>query len=342
MATELSSSHPLGSSHSVSRTIGDSRPDIRHDWTAAEANALFALPMNDLLFKAHTLHRRYFDANAVQLSTLLNVKTGGCPEDCGYCAQSVHSPTGLKAEKMMGLDEVLAAAQAAKDAGAGRFCMGAAWRQPNARDLAKMCELVEGVRGLGLETCVTAGMLSADQAATLKASGLDYYNHNLDSSESFYNKVVTTRTYRDRLDTLAHVREAGLKVCSGGILGLGESTDDRASMLVTLANLPEHPESVPINMLVKIEGTPMDENGALDPFDFVRTVAVARIMMPASFVRFAAGRLETDVGLQALAFFAGANSIFYGERLLTTPNPADADDRKLLDRLGIRPLESRA
>ena len=342
MATELSSSLPLGSSHSSPRVSGDSCPDIRHDWTAAEANALFALPMNDLLFMAHTLHRRYFDPNAVQLSTLLNVKTGGCPEDCGYCAQSVHFPTGLKAEKMMGVDEVLTAAKTAKEAGAGRFCMGAAWRQPNARDLAKMCELVEGVRGLGLETCVTAGMLTADQAATLKASGLDYYNHNLDSSEAFYNKVVTTRTYQDRLDTLAHVREAGLKVCSGGILGLGESTDDRASMLVTLANLPEHPESVPINMLVKIEGTPMDENGALDPLDFVRTVAVARIMMPASFVRFAAGRLETDVGLQAMAFFAGANSIFYGERLLTTPNPADADDRKLLDRLGIRPLQSQA
>jgi biotin synthase len=332
----------MGASHSGSRTAEDSRSDIRHDWTAAEANALFALPMNDLLFRAHTLHRRYFDPNAVQLSTLLNVKTGGCPEDCGYCAQSVHFPTGLKAEKMMGVDEVMAAAKVAKDAGAGRFCMGAAWRQPNARDLAKMCELVEGVRSLGLETCVTAGMLTADQAATLKESGLDYYNHNLDSSEAFYDKVVTTRTYRDRLDTLAHVREAGLKVCSGGILGLGESTDDRASMLVTLANLPEHPESVPINMLVKIEGTPMDENGALDPLDFVRTVAAARIMMPASFVRFAAGRLETDVGLQALAFFAGANSIFYGERLLTTPNPADADDRKLLDRLGIRPLQSQA
>ena len=342
MATELSSSPLLGSSHASARVSSDSRPDIRHDWTAAEANALFALPMNDLLFKAHTLHRRYFDPNAVQLSTLLNVKTGGCPEDCGYCAQSVHFPTGLKAEKMMSVDEVLTAAKAAKDAGAGRFCMGAAWRQPNARDLAKMCELVEGVRSLGLETCVTAGLLTADQAATLKESGLDYYNHNLDSSEAFYNKVVTTRTYQDRLDTLAHVREAGLKVCSGGILGLGESTDDRASMLVTLANLPEHPESVPINMLVKIEGTPMDENGALDPLDFVRTVAVARIMMPASFVRFAAGRLETDVGLQAMAFFAGANSIFYGERLLTTPNPADADDRKLLDRLGIRPLQSQA
>lgn len=347
MATELSSSPVLGVSQSSARGSNDSRPDIRHDWTAAEANALFALPMNDLLFKAHKLHRRYFDPNAVQLSTLLNVKTGGCPEDCGYCAQSVHFPTGLKAEKMMGVEDVLAAAKAAKDAGAGRFCMGAAWRQPNARDLAKMCELVEGVRGLGLETCVTAGMLTADQAATLKASGLDYYNHNLDSSEAFYNKVVTTRTYQDRLDTLAHVREAGLKVCSGGILGLGESTDDRASMLVTLANLPEHPESVPINMLVEIEGTPManlaDEvNGALDPLDFVRTVAVARIMMPASFVRFAAGRLETDVGLQAMAFFAGANSIFYGERLLTTPNPADADDRKLLDRLGIHPLQPQA
>jgi biotin synthase len=339
MATELF--RPVPPRPSAAAPEG-AHADIRHDWTVDQARALFALPMNDLLFRAHTLHRRYFDPNAVQLSTLLNVKTGGCPEDCGYCAQSVHFPTGLKAEKMMGLDEVLAAAQAAKDAGAGRFCMGAAWRQPNARDLGRMCALVEGVRGLGLETCVTAGMLSPDQARTLKASGLDYYNHNLDSSEAFYAKVVTTRTYQDRLDTLAHVREAGLKVCSGGILGLGESTEDRASMLVTLANLPEHPESVPINMLVRIEGTPMDGSAALDPFDFVRTVAAARIMMPASFVRFAAGRLETDVGLQALAFFAGANSIFYGERLLTTPNPADADDRKLLDRLGIRPLDVRS
>jgi biotin synthase len=321
-------------------TATASHPDVRHDWTVTEATALFALPFNDLLFRAHSVHRRHHDANAVQLSTLLNVKTGGCPEDCGYCAQSVHFPTGLKAEKMMGLDEVLGAARAAKDAGAGRFCMGAAWRSPNARDLAKMCELVEGVRGLGLETCVTAGMLTADQAQTLKSAGLDYYNHNLDSSESFYSKVVTTRTYQDRLDTLGHVRDAGIKICSGGILGLGESTEDRASMLVTLANLPEHPESVPINMLVKIEGTPMDGNATLDPFDFVRTIAVARILMPRSYVRFAAGRLETDEGLQALAFFAGANSIFYGERLLTTPNPADADDRRLLDRLGIRPLDA--
>ena len=337
MATEL---FRPASPHASAAGSAEASPDIRHDWTVAEARALFALPMNDLLFRAHTLHRRYFDPNTVQLSTLLNVKTGGCPEDCGYCAQSVHSPTGLKAEKMMGLDEVLAAAKTAKDAGAGRFCMGAAWRSPNARDLEKMCALVEGVRELGLETCVTAGMLSADQARTLKSSGLDYYNHNLDSSEAFYSKVVTTRTYRDRLDTLANVREAGLKVCSGGILGLGESTEDRASMLVTLANLPVHPESVPINMLVKIEGTPMDDNTSLDPFDFVRTVAAARVMMPASFVRFAAGRLETDVGLQALAFFAGANSIFYGEKLLTTPNPVDADDRKLLDRLGIRPLDA--
>jgi biotin synthase len=322
-----------------SKTMG-THPDVRHDWTVADAARLFALPFNDLLFAAHSVHRRHHDANAVQLSTLLNVKTGGCPEDCGYCAQSVHFPTGLKAEKMMALPEVLEAARAAKQAGAGRFCMGAAWRSPNARDLAKMCELVEGVRGLGLETCVTAGMLTEDQARTLKSSGLDYYNHNLDSSESFYAKVVTTRTYQDRLDTLGHVRDAGIKICSGGILGLGESTEDRASMLVTLANLPEHPESVPINMLVKIEGTPMDGNTTLDPFDFVRTIAVARILMPRSYVRFAAGRLETDEGLQALAFFAGANSIFYGERLLTTPNPTDSDDRRLLDRLGIRPLDA--
>lgn len=303
---------------------------------------MFALPFNDLLFQAHSIHRAYHDPNAVQLSTLLNVKTGGCPEDCGYCAQSVHFPTGLKAEKVMELDEVLDAARAAKAAGAGRFCMGAAWRTPNARDLEKMCALVEGVRDLGLETCVTAGMLTGEQARTLKDAGLDYYNHNVDTSESFYSRVVTTRTYQDRLDTLANVREAGLKVCSGGILGLGESVADRAAMLVTLADLPEHPESVPINMLVNIDGTPMGANERIDPFDFVRTVAVARIMMPKSFVRFAAGRLEADDGIQALAFFAGANSMFYGERLLTTPNPVDSDDRVLMKRLDIVPLDSEA
>jgi biotin synthase len=242
----------------------------------------------------------------------------------------------------MELEEVLVAARTAKAAGAGRFCMGAAWRTPNARDLEKMCALVEGVRGLGLETCVTAGMLTGEQARMLKDSGLDYYNHNVDTSESFYSKVVTTRTYQDRLDTLANVREAGLKVCSGGILGLGEAVSDRAAMLVTLANLPEHPESVPINMLVNIDGTPMGANGRVDPFDFVRTVAVARIMMPKSFVRFAAGRLETDEGIQALAFFAGANSMFYGDKLLTTSNPVDSDDRVLMKRLDIVPLDSEA
>ena len=320
-------------------------PNIRHDWTKAEAEALFALPLNDLLFKAQTLLRQYFDPNEVQLSTLLNVKTGGCPEDCRYCAQSSRYNTGLKAEKLMELDEVLAAAKAAKDAGAGRFCMGAAWRSPKERDLDRIVPMIEGVKAMGLETCVTLGMLEAAQAQRLKDAGLDYYNHNLDTSEEYYPQVISTRTYGDRLETLANVRDAGLKVCCGGIIGMGEGEHDRASMLVTLANLPQHPDSVPINALVQIEGTPLALDGnaqreKLDAFDFVRTIAVARIMMPASMVRIAAGRLEMDEATQALCLFAGANSIFYGDKLLTTPNPEGNEDEALLDKLGYRPMPS--
>lgn len=315
--------------------------DIRHDWTKAEAEALLALPFNDLLYRAHGLHRRYFDANEVQLSTLLNVKDGGCPEDCKYCAQSARYETGFKAQKLMALDDVVDKARAAKEAGAQRFCMGAAWRSPKDHELEQICDMVGAVKELGLETCVTLGMLSGDQAEKLKRAGLDYYNHNLDTSEEYYGTVITTRTYQDRLDTLGHVRDAGINVCCGGILGLGEGEADRASMLVTLANLAEHPESVPINMLVAIEGTPYAENAELDPIDFVRVIAAARIMMPASVVRFAAGRLTMDAATQALAFFAGANSIFYGEKLLTTPNPEGDADQALFARLGLKPMEAR-
>ncbi len=316
--------------------------EIRHDWSRDEALQLFALPFNDLLFRAHTLHRRYFDANAVQLSTLLNVKTGGCPEDCRYCAQSARYVTGLEAEKIMELKEVLAAAKRAKEIGAGRFCMGAAWRGPKDRDLEKVIEMIKGVNALGLETCVTLGMLTAGQARRLKDAGLDYYNHNVDTSEEYYANVVTTRTYRDRLETLGHVRDAGIKVCCGGILGMGETRADRAGMLVTLANLPEHPQSVPINMLVQIPGTPLAEREKLDSFEFVRTIAVARVMMPASIVRLAAGRLALSEEFQALCLFAGANSIFYGDKLLTTPNPEDDADRVLLERLGLHAMPPKA
>jgi biotin synthase len=316
--------------------------EIRHDWTLPEANALFALPFNDLIYRAHTLFRKHFDPNRVQLATLLNIKTGGCPEDCRYCAQSVRYQTGVKAAKMLDQDQVLAEAAKAKASGAGRFCMGAAWRAPNERDLDKVCGMIAEVKAMGLETCVTLGMLSAGQAKKLKEAGLDFYNHNLDTSEEYYAQIITTRSFNDRLETLRHVREAGLKICAGGILGLGEGVEDRASLLTTLANLPEHPESVPINTLVRIPGTPLGQMPKFDPLDLVRTIAVARIMMPASVVRLAAGRLDLDEGAQALCFFAGANSIFYGERLLTTPNAARDADRTLLDRLGIQPLPPEA
>ena len=310
----------------------------RHDWTLGEVRALFELPFPDLMFRAAQTHRENFDPAEVQISTLLSIKTGGCPEDCGYCPQSARYDTGVKAEKLMGLDAVLAEARAAKEGGASRFCMGAAWRSPKDRDLDQVCAMVEGVKALGLETCATLGMLSADQAERLKQSGLDYYNHNLDTSPEFYGAIISTRTYHDRLDTLDHVREAGINVCCGGIVGMGEGLDDRAGMIATLACLPVHPESVPINMLVQVEGTPLASAAKLDPLDFVRTIAVARICLPASMVRLSAGREDMSEETQALCFLAGANSIFYGPKLLTTPNPGRDSDMALLDRLGLRPL----
>ncbi|OOG48585.1 biotin synthase BioB [Rhodanobacter sp. C01] len=312
---------------------------IRHDWTRAEVAALFALPFNELLHRAHSVHREYHDPNAVQVSTLLSIKTGGCPEDCAYCPQAARYDTGVQAQKLMSVEAVLERAQAAKDAGASRFCMGAAWRGPKDRDVVKVAEIVRAVKGLGLETCATLGMLSGAQADTLKAAGLDYYNHNLDTAPEFYGEVIHTRQYQDRLDTLEHVRHAGMKTCCGGIVGMGESRDQRAGLLQTLANLPEHPQSVPINQLVQVEGTPLAGTAALDPFEFVRTIAVARLLMPASMVRLSAGRQQMDDAVQALCFFAGANSIFYGEKLLTTGNPDVEHDRALFRRLDLHPLQ---
>ena len=311
---------------------------IRHDWTRDEIRALFALPFAELMFQAQTVHRMHFDPNQVQISTLLSIKTGGCPEDCGYCPQSAHHDTGLKAGKLMEIDAVLSEARAAKQAGASRFCMGAAWRSPKDADLESVCAMVEGVKALEMETCVTLGMLTISQAERLKSSGLDYYNHNIDTSPEFYGNVITTRTYQDRLDTLSAVRDAGINVCCGGIVGMGEDADDRAGMIATLANLPTHPESVPINLLVRVEGTPLGAGDALDPLDFVRTIAVARIAMPESMVRLSAGREDMNDETQALCFLAGANSIFYGPKLLTTPNPAHDRDMRLLERLGMVPM----
>ena len=314
---------------------------IRHDWSVAEVEALLDGPFNDLLFRAQQAHRANFDPNRVQVSTLLSIKTGACPEDCGYCSQSARNDTGLEKERLLPLDDVRASAESASDQGATRFCMGAAWRNPTDKNLDQVIEMVRGVKSLGLETCLTLGMLTSSQARRLSEAGLDYYNHNIDTSPEFYGKVITTRTFNDRLDTLASVREAGINVCSGGILGMGESRRDRASMLCQLSNLPQHPESVPINMLVQIEGTPMFGHEQLDPLEFVRTIAVARIMMPASYVRLSAGRSAMNDELQALCFLAGANSMFYGERLLTTDNPDADHDRRLFDRLGIE-FEARA
>ncbi len=311
---------------------------LRNDWTRAEISALFAQPFADLMFAAQLTHRAHFDANAVQISTLLSIKTGACPEDCAYCPQSAHYKTELDVERLMPLDAVLEEARAAKASGASRFCMGAAWRSPRDKDLAQVEAMIRGVKELGLETCVTLGMLSQPQTERLKTAGLDYYNHNLDTSPEFYGEVITTRTYKDRLDTLAHVREAGINVCSGGIVGMGESHDDRAGLLQQLANLPQHPESVPINLLVRVEGTPLAEVEAPDPFDFVRMIAVARLIMPKSYVRLSAGRAEMNDELQALCFLAGANSIFYGERLLTTDNPERDHDRQLFERLGVHSI----
>jgi biotin synthase len=312
---------------------------VRNDWTREEVRALFALPFTELVFEAARIHRQHFDPAEVQISTLLSIKTGGCPEDCAYCPQSAKYDTGVKAEKLMGLDAVLREAQAAKAAGASRFCMGAAWRSPKDRDLDKVCAMVEGVKALGMETCVTLGMLTGAQALRLKGSGLDYYNHNLDTSPEFYGEIITTRVYQDRLDTLSAVREAGINVCCGGIVGMGEGADDRAGLIVALASLPVHPESVPINMLVQVEGTPLAGEGRLDPLEFVRTIAVARIAMPKSVVRLSAGREDMTEEAQALCFLAGANSIFYGPKLLTTPNPGRDRDKALLDKLGLRPME---
>lgn len=308
----------------------------RHDWTVAEVLDLLQQPFSDLMFQAQSVHRRYFDPNEIQVSSLLSIKTGSCSEDCAYCPQSAHYDTGLGRENLLSIDAVLEAAHRAKQQGAGRFCMGAAWRSPNDHDIERVCAMVEGVKGLGMETCVTLGMLTDRQTQRLKEAGLDYYNHNLDTSETYYSEIITTRTYQDRLDTLERVREAGLNVCCGGIVGMGEDVADRAGLLVQLANLPKHPESVPINMLVQVEGTPLATIAKLDPLDFVRTIAVARIMMPASRVRLSAGRTEMSDEMQALCFLAGANSIFYGERLLTTDNPIADSDRRLFGRLGLR------
>lgn len=310
----------------------------RNDWTRAEAEALYDAPLNDLLFEAQRVHRENFDPNRVQKSTLVNIKTGGCPEDCGYCNQSAHFDTGLEASKLMAVENVIEEAKAAKAAGATRYCMGAAWREPKARDMAQVCAMVEGVKALGLETCMTLGMLTDEAAVQLKDAGLDYYNHNIDTSESHYGKVISTRTFQDRLDTLSRVRDAGIKVCCGGIMGMGEVAEDRVDMLVTLANMDPQPESVPINLLVPIPGTPLAETASIDPIDFVRTIALARVMMPKSYVRLSAGRREMSDEMQALCFFAGANSIFGGERLLTTDNPGEQKDAALFAKLGLKTL----
>lgn len=311
---------------------------LRHNWSAEEVEALYDLPFADLMYQAQTVHRQYFDPNSVQVSTLLSIKTGGCAEDCGYCPQSAHHESAVKAEPLMALDKVIETAIAAKANGASRFCMGAAWRNLKDRDLERIVSMVSGVKDLGLETCVTLGMLEEHQAKRLKEAGLDYYNHNLDTSPEFYGDIISTRTYQDRLDTLSYVRNADIHVCSGGIVGLGESRQDRAGLLLNLANLPSHPESVPINLLVKVEGTPLANRDDIDQLEFVRTIAVARLMMPKSYVRLSAGRESMSDELQAMCFLAGANSIFYGEKLLTTDNPNTIHDQQLFNRLGITTL----
>ncbi|MEM8500534.1 MAG: biotin synthase BioB [Pseudomonadota bacterium] len=314
----------------------------RHDWSRQEIKALLTMPFNDLVFRAQQVHRENFDPNAVQVSTLLSIKTGACPEDCKYCPQSKRYDTGLENEALLEVQKVVEQARKAKKAGSSRFCMGAAWRSPKDRDLPKLAEMVSQVKELGLETCMTLGMLTDTQANALANAGLDYYNHNLDTSPEFYGDIISTRCYQDRLDTLASVRSAGIKVCSGGILGMGEKEEDRAGLLQALANLPTHPDSVPINMLVRVAGTPLQDAEELDPIEFIRVIAVARIIMPRSWVRLSAGREAMDDSTQALAFLAGANSIFYGEKLLTTPNPAENLDQQLFDRLGIQPLDYEA
>ncbi len=309
---------------------------IRHDWTLADVERVFNLPFNDLIFAAQTVHRQHFDANTVQTSTLLSIKTGACPEDCAYCPQSGHYNTGLSKEQLMAIEEVIEKAKLAKDNGATRFCMGAAWRSPREKDFVVVLEMIKAVKSLGLESCVTLGMLDKDQAQRLREAGLDYYNHNLDTSPEYYSSIITTRTYQDRLDTLQHVRDAGINVCAGGIVGMGETLRDRLGLLQQLANLPEHPQSVPINMLVAVKGTPLEDTEKLEWLQFVRTIATARIIMPASYVRLSAGREAMSEEMQALCFMAGANSIFYGEKLLTTGNPDTERDMALFARLGIK------
>jgi len=313
------------------------QPDIRHNWQVNDVLSLFETPLNDLIFQAQTLHRRYFNPQEVQLSTLLNIKTGKCPEDCAYCPQSAHYDTGLVTEKLLPVQEVIDAAVQAKQQGATRFCMGAAWRQPQNNDFPQLLEIINGIKTLEMECCMTLGMLSEQQAMQLKSAGLDYYNHNLDTSERFYAQIISTRDYQERLTTLENVRKANLKVCCGGILGMGETVEDRATLLVTLANLPQHPDSVPINQLIRIAGTPLENAETLDSFEIVKAIAIARIMMPASRVRLSAGRAEMNDELQALCFLAGANSIFYGEKLLTADNTDTLHDQQLLKRLGLKP-----
>ena len=313
---------------------------IRHDWVLSEVMDIFQLPFNDLIFKAQTIHRQYFDANKVQVSTLLSIKTGACPEDCKYCPQSIHHDTGLEKEKLLEVQRVVEEAKAAKAVGATRFCMGAAWKHPTNRDMPYLLEMVKGVKALGMETCMTLGLLSQLQAYALADAGLDFYNHNLDTSPEFYQQIITTRTYSERLQTLAYVRQAGIKICSGGILGMGETLKDRANLLIQLANLDQHPESVPINNLVKVKGTPLANEKDIEPFDFIRILAAARIMMPKSYIRLSAGREQMNEQMQALAFLAGANSIFYGDKLLTTSNPQVDKDNALFLKLGISPEQS--
>jgi len=313
--------------------------DVRHDWSTEEIQALFDLPFNELLFQAQSVHRQHFDPNEVQVSTLLSIKTGACPEDCQYCSQSGHYNTDLEKEKLMEVEKVLHEAQKAKDNGASRFCMGAAWKHPSKKDFPHVLAMVKGVRALGLETCMTLGALDQEQTQALAEAGLDYYNHNIDTSREYYKKIISTRSFDDRLDTLSHVRDAGIKVCSGGIVGMGEQAEDRIAFLRELANLPQHPDSVPINNLVKIKGTPLEHADDIEPFDFIRMIAVARIIMPYSHVRLSAGREAMNEQMQALCFFAGANSIFYGEKLLTTSNPLENEDMALFAKLGIRPEE---
>ena len=337
----MSSNNTSLNNFSLSTSSSLNQSSVRHDWKIEEVNALFEMPLNDLMFQAQTVHRQNFDPNKVQVSTLLSIKTGACPEDCKYCPQSARYDTGLEKERLMEIEKVILRAREAKQAGSTRFCMGAAWRNPRDRDMPYVTEMVKEVKKLGLETCMTLGMLTGDQARSLKTAGLDYYNHNLDTSPEFYGDIITTRTYQDRLDTLANVRSSGMNVCSGGIVGMGETTFDRSSLLVQLANLEHHPESVPINMLVKVKGTPMENVEDLDYFEFIRTIAIARIMMPKSYVRLSAGREAMNEQMQAMCFLAGANSIFYGCKLLTTSNPETHEDVTLFKKLGINSAQTR-